>query len=60
MNMKVKNGVIIDGVLHEATNKPDDETKFPYGEPCISCSLCNFTCNKLCDTLHCFRFVKII
>lgn len=56
--MEVKNGIIIDGVLHEAVNYSNDS----------SCSICSLqsqceelerqTDKWLCDLFDCWRFVN--
>lgn len=56
--MEVKNGIIIDGVLHEAANYPNDYD-------CIICSL-HKECDEferkykihLCNIMKCFRFAN--
>lgn len=58
MIMEVKNGIIIDGVLHEVVNYSNDYD-------CIICSL-NKECDEferkykihLCNIMKCFRFVN--
>ena len=56
--MEVKNGIIIDGVLHEVVNYSNDYD-------CILCSL-NKECDEferkykihLCNIMKCFRFAN--
>lgn len=62
INMEVKNGIIIDGVLHEMVELID---AFCMNFDCSKCSLLK-ECNKcemkhktyLCDVMGCFFFVN--